>query len=109
MQMAVPPTHGRLQNAMQLLQRQVGGNQQAPPDRRLRAEQDNFDLIDLSRPFNGLGNRRGLAAPMLPSGTNSSWPVNASGPGESKRSGVQAIRRRSDFSIFLSVLYWPSA
>jgi hypothetical protein len=55
MHMTVFPTHGQLQDVMQLLQRQVGGNQQPPPDWRVGVEQGDFDLVDLLRLVDGIG------------------------------------------------------
>ena len=52
--MAVFPPHGYLQNIVQLFQRQIRGNQQASPDRWVRAEQSDLDLVDLLRFLNGV-------------------------------------------------------
>jgi hypothetical protein len=52
--MTVFPTHGYLQDIVQLLQRQVRGNQQASPDRWVRAEQSDLDLVDLLRSLDGV-------------------------------------------------------
>src|SRR5579863_4551518 len=54
MHRAVFPTHGDLQDIVQLLQRQVRGNQQATPDRWVRAEQSDLDLVDLLRLLGGV-------------------------------------------------------
>lgn len=52
--MAVLPTHGQLQDVMQLLQRQVRWNKHPPPDRRIGAKQSDLDLIDFLRLLNGV-------------------------------------------------------
>jgi hypothetical protein len=55
MHMTVFPIHGHLQGIMQLLQRQVCGNQQSAADRRISTEESDFDLTDFLRLLDRVG------------------------------------------------------
>jgi hypothetical protein len=48
------PAHGNLDNAVQVLKSGFPLNQQAPPDRGLRAIEGHFDLIDSKLSFSQL-------------------------------------------------------